>query len=989
MKKVNQRKRALSFLLVLTLLFGTMTLFSFASEEEVTVLYEEESKRTEYEKHYFCSDGSYIAVSYPQAVHYLDDDGVYRDIDNSLCYDEERAAYENAGNPAFGVSLSSENGLETVKVKGKDKEEITFSTALLVNGNGKTAQPKKKNINAFNRTAKSAQGKRVKGKDTFDLPLVSSSLEYAKYYGKEAQTVTGRYTLNGNSLKEDIVLSAPAGVTGFLTTYKAGGLTLTKNEDGSLTFSDEKGTALYTVGAPYMYDTDGSACPAISVTMQKKGNKYEVTYLPDASWLNSSERVYPLTFDPTFTATSSSFQDASYDNYSGVYSYNGTGTILSVSKQQLSSAHRQFAHVRILSYPSIDLLVYEITDASLVFKVANSSGSVPKMYRLADEYAYNEYPYAGFPSDYQPGESGYASTGTISGGYCTFDLVTEEGAYGFFEETVNLFELELLGKKVTGYVICETADYGTLGLYSSETSTTANKPQLTVTYTLRMPKGTSFTMQNEDAGTYLNMTSTGVTMTTARPAYSSSVEIVEHTSGFYSFYGIRIAGSNNYLNYSDTTNAVTVTEVAQGSEPGISSLWTMSVTEDGYSFSTATGTAKSLCVKNGTLQIASSSTLAQRNWIFKDHLSLDAAPEDNVEFVFYNKVLELCLRYPKDYSATAEITLAMFDPVIHTTKLVSGSYTAKENEHIQRFTFKAVRDAEGEILYYLILPYLKLSGDVEGSYKENYHLTLKTSGEIGICNTCAVGNPADECRWTLSGAITGMTVTNCGESVNLGVDLDEEIVAGVTAYNTDVWHVMPICLNVETDYQRTRVTCGAACGTMIVNYFASEQRTEEQFMQRLSRVGYSTSEHVKGLSKALNWEIDNTKESYNSVTQLYTNNHYTDNVPAVSSDDWRAFLSISIIEGYPVITNMISDTTNTEEIWGYASSSGHYVVITGIYWNSKLNCYEYVVNDPHYKFSSVGGRNLVIEEQAMYQVYLEKNHTMVFPSTLYDMVVSD
>lgn len=53
MKKVNQRKRALSFLLVLTLLFGTMTLFSFASEEEVTVLYEEESKRTEHEKHYF------------------------------------------------------------------------------------------------------------------------------------------------------------------------------------------------------------------------------------------------------------------------------------------------------------------------------------------------------------------------------------------------------------------------------------------------------------------------------------------------------------------------------------------------------------------------------------------------------------------------------------------------------------------------------------------------------------------------------------------------------------------------------------------------------------------------------------------------------------------------------------------------------------------------------------------------------------------------
>ena len=31
----------------------------------------------------------------------------------------------------------------------------------------------------------------------------------------------------------------------------------------------------------------------------------------------------------------------------------------------------------------------------------------------------------------------------------------------------------------------------------------------------------------------------------------------------------------------------------------------------------------------------------------------------------------------------------------------------------QRFTFKAVRDTEGEVLYYLILPYLKLSSNVD------------------------------------------------------------------------------------------------------------------------------------------------------------------------------------------------------------------------------------------------------------------------------------
>ncbi len=120
--KFKKTCRALSILLAFAMLSGLCPLFSMGAEQEaVTILFEEESKRTENEKHYFCSDGSYIAVSYPRAVHYLDENGAYVDIDNSLSYNEETAAYENTGNPAFGVSLSDFDGLETVKVKGKDK----------------------------------------------------------------------------------------------------------------------------------------------------------------------------------------------------------------------------------------------------------------------------------------------------------------------------------------------------------------------------------------------------------------------------------------------------------------------------------------------------------------------------------------------------------------------------------------------------------------------------------------------------------------------------------------------------------------------------------------------------------------------------------------------------------------------------------------------------------------------------------------------------
>lgn len=52
--------------------------------DEVTVCCEYVAKRGEFEKHYLLSDGSFVAVSYPEAIHYRNADGEWEDIDNSL-----------------------------------------------------------------------------------------------------------------------------------------------------------------------------------------------------------------------------------------------------------------------------------------------------------------------------------------------------------------------------------------------------------------------------------------------------------------------------------------------------------------------------------------------------------------------------------------------------------------------------------------------------------------------------------------------------------------------------------------------------------------------------------------------------------------------------------------------------------------------------------------------------------------------------------------
>ena len=63
---------------------NTASLTANTAEGEPYVVNEVESLRSEDQKHYRLSDGSYIAVSYDGAVHYQDDTGMWKEIDNTL-----------------------------------------------------------------------------------------------------------------------------------------------------------------------------------------------------------------------------------------------------------------------------------------------------------------------------------------------------------------------------------------------------------------------------------------------------------------------------------------------------------------------------------------------------------------------------------------------------------------------------------------------------------------------------------------------------------------------------------------------------------------------------------------------------------------------------------------------------------------------------------------------------------------------------------------
>ena len=59
------------------------------SSEGVYLLCEEMERRGAFEKHFITSDGKFIAVSYPEQIHYVDEEEHFIDVDCSLKAEEE------------------------------------------------------------------------------------------------------------------------------------------------------------------------------------------------------------------------------------------------------------------------------------------------------------------------------------------------------------------------------------------------------------------------------------------------------------------------------------------------------------------------------------------------------------------------------------------------------------------------------------------------------------------------------------------------------------------------------------------------------------------------------------------------------------------------------------------------------------------------------------------------------------------------------------
>ena len=165
---------------------------------------------------------------------------------------------------------------------------------------------------------------------------------------------------------------------------------------------------------------------------------------------------------------------------------------------------------------------------------------------------------------------------------------------------------------------------------------------------------------------------------------------------------------------------------------------------DGYNFYNAYGTALEdsyMYAEDGSVKVGHNILdISMITWELEDVFSIQAEFTDNAEFVFYNLASDKCLQYNSVYSANMSLSVADYNPVIDEIVAASGyygGYIARALSVCQRFKFEPVYDADGDLLYFYILPYLKVNAnDIKGAYRSDYRLAVDENGNLGTPCRC-------------------------------------------------------------------------------------------------------------------------------------------------------------------------------------------------------------------------------------------------------------
>ena len=260
-------------------------------ETPATIVGEMVEKRTENAKYFRLSDGSYSVAQYMYDVHFKTENG-YIPYDNTLCAvrSGDKTTYQPARSD-LGISFAGNDIQDGIFTFGRDG--YTVSVAL-VDTHLSTST---KTVTA------SVQAKREAPvyADQWEAQMDMRDTVSAISYNNVLSDTTLSYTLLGSTIKESIVLYQKPAKSSWKFKLTLNGLVAALQENGDvyLIAKDTK-TVAYTIPKGYMFDANNYVSEDVTYTLESCKDGVYLTVHADAAWLNASDRVYPVTVDPTF-----------------------------------------------------------------------------------------------------------------------------------------------------------------------------------------------------------------------------------------------------------------------------------------------------------------------------------------------------------------------------------------------------------------------------------------------------------------------------------------------------------------------------------------------------------------------------------------------------------------------------------------------------------------------------------------------------------------
>ena len=303
MKKQKLLKRIVTMVLCLVLAVNGIRLDVFATnlpetetaetvaeselpeetEKEVYIVSEVVEKREQNAKHFRMSDGSVMVAVYPYDVHYTDENGEWKDIDNSLVSDtdESDSVYGNRKNETFVkfMKKSNKNKLFTFTKDGY-KIKVAIDDVSKVKGSVSES------------TVNSEKG------NPYELKNLGGQITYTDIL----ENTDIQYTVVSKELKENIILKKQVDFQSITYRYQLDNRLEAVQQDEQTVILQKKGSGeiFMEITAPVMWDSAGQYDDGLKLILtESKNGKVTIKLSWDMDWLANA--TYPVTVDPVMS----------------------------------------------------------------------------------------------------------------------------------------------------------------------------------------------------------------------------------------------------------------------------------------------------------------------------------------------------------------------------------------------------------------------------------------------------------------------------------------------------------------------------------------------------------------------------------------------------------------------------------------------------------------------------------------------------------------